>query len=69
MVPAKFFKVQVVAVVQLSQGVLMQLAEVISLTKSVVGKLPVQVHFDGFLTHKLVPGDVVGGKFRGQFWT
>ena len=67
MVSAKFFEMQIVTVIQLAKRVLVQLAEVVGFTKSIVSKLPVQPHLDGLGARVLVGAHVVRSKLWPEF--
>ncbi len=59
--------VQVVAVVQADQPVLVQLAEVVGLAKGIVGELPVQCAFDRGCASAHLVAQTEGRKLRREF--
>ena len=69
MMLAKFPQMQVVAGENFSQGIFMQLAEMIGLTKGIVSQLPVEIHGDGLITTVYQIAQAIGGQFIRQFST
>ena len=66
MMTTEFFKVQVIAVIQTTQSVFVQLAKMIGLTEGIVGELPIQSFIDRRLADTDLAVHFKGGELVNQ---